>query len=88
MILKAKGIYRCPQFDLIKGQRTDELPVEVSLEKLTQMITDFPTLFEVIEDKAKEPVKPSPEFKIENKEDKLKIETPEKKMGRPSTKGK
>lgn len=46
MELKAKGTYRCPQFDLYEGQTTEGF--EVSDEQKAQMVADFPELFEVV----------------------------------------
>lgn len=46
MELKAKTIYRCPQFTLYEGQTTDIF--EISEEQKNQMLKDFPEIFEVV----------------------------------------
>lgn len=46
MELKSKGIYRCPQFDLYEGQTTEGF--EISEAQKTQMLADFPELFDEV----------------------------------------
>ena len=94
MELKAKGTYHNSFISLIEGDTTTgmEIPEEVKV----QMLSDFPELFEALEDEGvvvKTPedklaietpeeaaIETPEEAAIETPEDKLAIETPEDKL--------
>jgi hypothetical protein len=46
--LRAKGTYRAPEFDLIEGMTTLDISVKISDERKTQMLEDFPELFDAL----------------------------------------
>lgn len=51
MELKAKELYRCPQFELNEGETTEGRE-EITEEKKAQLVEDFPEAFEVVEGSA------------------------------------
>lgn len=83
MELRSLEIYRCPDFDLFEEDTT--VGKEISEEKKTQLLEDFPEVFVVLTEEevaaisvAKEEVEEVAPV-IETPEDGLVIETPEAK---------
>jgi hypothetical protein len=82
--LKAKGTYHNSFISLIEGDTTTgmEIPEEVK----AQMLSDFPELFEALEDEGAVVKTPEDKLAIETPESGLVIETPEDKLAKPRKK--
>ena len=48
MELRAKEIYRAPDFDILVGATTLDVVVELTDERKIQMLADFPEIFEEV----------------------------------------